>query len=341
MIKDLTKKQKQLLAGTSIAEEFKALFDSISFEDRLSSDIFGIINKYISCDMAGLFFNESDESSRNVFNLSLPNRNITLATVEDVREEFFDVMEKYKRINEIQCNLITGDIVEKSKVKRKSFKTWEIITFQYNDKLSGGLLVASSKKLKLKEQAYLELIRHELNVIMQVKYMFNEQKRFALTDPMTGLYTRQEFDNMLELEFHKARRYIFNFSLAILDIDYLSKINEEYGKEFGDFVLTDLSNLLKRVFRRTDPIYRYGSEEIVVFLPFTPITKAIIPIERLRSAIAGYVFEKDDIKTNITVSIGLCANYSQFTEPGQMLEKLGEALKKAKDGGRNKVDIFE
>ena len=158
---------------------------------------------------------------------------------------------------------------------------------------------------------------------------------------MTGLYNRQEFDHAFEFEFIKARRYIYNFTLAILDIDYFSKINEEHGKAYGDFILTELSDLLRHVFRRTDPIYRYGGEEIIVMLPFTPITKAIIPIERLRSAISDYTFEKDGIKTNITVSVGLCANYSKFTEDNQMLEALGSSLVKAKEGGRNKVEIFE
>jgi diguanylate cyclase (GGDEF)-like protein len=250
-------------------------------------------------------------------------------------------MEKFKRINEIQCNLIKGDISEKSKINVKKPKTFEIITFKYNEKLTGGFLLLSNRKLKAAELNYLELIKSELDVIYKVKYMFNEQKKHALTDTMTGLYTRQEFDNMLDLEFHKARRYIFNFSLAILDVDYLSKINEKYGREFGDFVLSELSSLLKRVFRRTDPIYRYGSEELIIFLPFTPITKALIPIERLRTAISDYVFEKDGTKTNITVSVGLCANYSKFTEPEQMLEGLGTALTRAKERGRNKVDIFE
>ena len=127
----------------------------------------------------------------------------------------------------------------------------------------------------------------------------------------------------------------------MIDIDHLGDINKKHGEEYGDYVLIELSNVLKRVFRRTDPIFRYGSEEIIVMLPFTPITKAVIPIERLRSAISEYDFGKDNMKTKITVSIGLCANYSKFERPEQMLEGLGAALTRAKEGGRNKVEIFE
>ena len=187
----------------------------------------------------------------------------------------------------------------------------------------------------------MDLILRELDTVFKLKYIYTEQRTCALIDPMTKLYTRQEFDNMLSLELLKARRYIYNFTLAIIDIDYLSKINEEYGQEFGDFILVELSTLLKRVFRRTDPVFRYGAEEIIVMMPFTPITKAVVPIERLRSAIAEYDFVKDDTKANITVSIGLCANYSRYEEPEQLVEDLGTALQRAKEGGRNKVDIIE
>ena len=88
-------------------------------------------------------------------------------------------------------------------------------------------------------------------------------------------------------------------------------------------------------------MYRYDGGQLAIMLPFTPITKAIIPIERLRSAISEHLFVKDGIEKNITISVGLCANYSKFTEPEQLLESVNTALSRAKERGRNKVDIFE
>ena len=313
----------------------------MQFEDRLSANIFEVINKYIKYDVSGLFFNESDESSRNIFNFSFPKNNITIPLSEKIRDKFFDKMEKYKRINEIQCNLINGDVAEESKINYKNLKTKIILPYTFSDKLAGGIFIGSTKELNKKEKEYLNIIKEELDKIFKLKYIFNEQAKHSLIDPMTGLYNRQEFDNTLDLELHKARRYIYNFSLAMIDIDYLGEINKKYGRDFGDFVITELSSLLKKVFRKTDPIYRYNSEKIIVMLPFTPITKSVIPIERLRTAIAGYTFEKGKTKTNLTVSIGLCANYSKMENPEQLLYGLGTALSRAKANGRNKVDIFE
>ena len=341
MVNENSNETKLLQTRLKISKIFNTFVDMMQFEDRLSANIFEVINKYIKYDVSGLFFNESDESSRNIFNFSFPKNNITIPLSEKIRDKFFDKMEKYKRINEIQCNLINGDVAEESKINYKNLKTKIILPYTFSDKLAGGIFIGSTKELNKKEKEYLNIIKEELDKIFKLKYIFNEQARHSLIDPMTGLYNRQEFDNTLDLELHKARRYIYNFSLAMIDIDYLGEINKKYGRDFGDFVITELSSLLKKVFRKTDPIYRYNSEKIIVMLPFTPITKSVIPIERLRTAIAGYTFEKGKTKTNLTVSIGLCANYSKMENPEQLLYGLGTALSRAKANGRNKVDIFE
>lgn len=341
MVNENSNETKLLQTRLKISKIFNTFVDMMQFEDRLSANIFEVINKYIKYDVSGLFFNESDESSRNIFNFSFPKNNITIPLSEKIRDKFFDKMEKYKRINEIQCNLINGDVAEESKINYKDLKTKIILPYTFSDKLAGGIFIGSTKELNKKEKEYLNIIKEELDKIFKLKYIFNEQAKHSLIDPMTGLYNRQEFDNTLDLELHKARRYIYNFSLAMIDIDYLGEINKKYGRDFGDFVITELSSLLKKVFRKTDPIYRYNSEKIIVMLPFTPITKSVIPIERLRTAIAGYTFEKGKTKTNLTVSIGLCANYSKMENPEQLLYGLGTALSRAKANGRNKVDIFE
>lgn len=337
----LTKKHKELITNSTISEEFMNLIDSVRFDDNFCANIFNIIKKYVSYDIAGLFFNDSSELEINVLNISVPKKNITLPVVEEIRESFFDEVEQYKRVYDIQCNIIDSDIASSGQIKCSSFKTPFIATYNYGENFIGGFFIASVEKYSPEEKLYLDIIFKELEVIFKLKYLIHEQQKHALLDPMTKLYNRQEFDHAFEFEFIKARRYIINFTLAILDIDYLSKINEKYGKAYGDYVITELADLLKKTFRRTDPIYRYGAEEFIIMLPFTPITKSLIPIERFRNSVASHKFEKDGVEANVTVSVGLCANYSKFTEPEQMIEGLGTALVRAKERGRNKVDIFE
>jgi len=334
------RQNKAELFGTIISD-FNSLIENMSYDDMYTENIFNIVKKYISYDFAGLYFSDFDESVVNIFNVSLPKNNISIDLTSEIRDKFFDKMEKVKQINDIQCNLINGDIAEKSNVTMDSFKTFNIYTFKYSEHLSGGFCLALKKKLTAKEQEALAILLKEIEIFAKVRYKFNEQSKRPLLDPMTGIYNRPAFNEFFELEFHKARRYIYNFTLALLDIDNMNEINEKYGEKFGDFVITELATVLKHVFRKTDPVYRFEGDSIMILLPFTPITKALIPIERLRSAISKYSFAKGDNCIFITVSVGMCANYSKFEEPNQLLEGVVTSLERAKARGVNTVDIFE
>ena len=329
--------EKELL----ISDEFKTLAGNIPYGDILSENIFKIVSEHVKYDFMGIFFNTSNVWEKNIFNFSLPNNNISIPLTEVIRDKFFDEMESEKRVLEIQCNLVNGDVVETTDLTIDSFNTKLIKTFKYGNKFSGGFCLGRIDDLSDDEIKTLERIAKELEFIFNIKYLYDEQAKYSVTDPMTGLFNRQEFDVTFEQEFYKARRYIYNFSVVILDIDDLSGINEKYGREFGDFVIAELASLLKQVFRKTNPLYRFDSKQVMILLPFTPITKAIIPIERLRHSISQHIFEKGDIKTNVTVSVGISANYSKFTEPEQLLDGVCTAVRRAKENGYNKVDIFE
>ena len=329
----------KMIFKSSLLSEIKELVSFINDDFALSFNIFKLLDKYVSYDLCGLFFNESAESSKNVLNLSLPNENITINQVEKFANEFFDNFEQYKRIVEVQTALVQGNIAEKFKLRK--FDTQIILPFHFSENLTGGIYLLANKKMNIYEKMFFDVLACELELIFKFKYIYNEQQKHALLDSMTGLFNKQEFEANLEKEFHRARRYIYNFTLAFIDIDDMEKINDKHGTIFGNFVIYKLAQLLKEVFRRTDLLYRFGGDKIIVLMPMTPITKAVIPIERLKQRIAEQVFTKSDISTNITVSIGLCANYSRFTEPEHLLNALKNSLIKAKDAGKNKLDIYE
>ena len=341
-IKDIsTEILDKMVLSSSVSDDFKRLASGMIFDDVLAEAIFKIMDKYFHYEAAGIFFNDSDETKSNVLNMSFPQKNIAMETIEDLSNSFFDEIEKYKTVNEVRCYLINGGVDEKNGLTLEDLPAVVVLPIYDDGTLYGGLVAAFKDTPDAYNHKALEVITHELEILLKLKYFINEQRNNAVYDIKTGLFNRQEFEADLDKEFHRARRYIYNFTLAMLDIDYLSEINEKYGRDFGDFVIKELGGLLKKIFRRTDTIYRYGGEEMIVLLPSTPITKAVIPIERLRAQISNHVFEKDGIKTNITVSIGLCANYSRFTTPEQLLDAVGKSLVRAKEGGRNKVDLFE
>lgn len=329
----------KLLFQTSILSDIKSFVSCINDDYALSLNIFNMIDKYISYDLCGVYFNDAVDSANNFLNLSLPTGNLTLAQIEKYSNKFFDEFDKYKRIERIQTALVKGDVGEKQTVRK--FNTEVTVPYHFSENMTGGIYLLAHQKLNSFEALFLELITQELELIFKLKYMFYEQAKHALYDSMTGLFNKQEFDANLEKEFHRARRYIYNFTLAFIDIDDMEDINEKQGTKFGDFVIYQLAALLKEVFRRTDLVYRYGGDKFVVFMPMTPITKSIIPIERLREKISQFEFKKDDVSTNITVSIGLCANYSKFESPEEIVNALKVSTIKAKQYGKNRIDIHE
>lgn len=178
---------------------------------------------------------------------------------------------------------------------------------------------------------------NKMDVIKKINFMYSHTKHLSVTDPLTGLYNRRHFDNMIEREFLRAQRYSNDLSVAVIDVDFFKKVNDTYGHLCGDYVLKEVAYLTLQTFRKTDMVFRYGGEEILVILTETPLEKAIIPLERLRKAIENYPFNYDNNDIHVTVSIGvesLNENVGCFEE---LIDNADKALYYAKENGRNQV----
>lgn len=178
---------------------------------------------------------------------------------------------------------------------------------------------------------------NKMDVIKKINFMYSQTKHMSVTDSLTGLFNRRYFENTYEREFLRAKRYSNEMSIAVLDVDYFKKINDTYGHLCGDYVLKEIAYLTLQTFRKTDIVFRYGGEEIVVILTETSLEKAIIPLERLRKAIENYPFNYDSNDIRVTVSIGVEALHSEITSAENLLGNADRALYIAKEQGRNRV----
>lgn len=175
--------------------------------------------------------------------------------------------------------------------------------------------------------------------LQQARADKKELERLANSDSLTGLYNRQAIlDKLCEL-INRAKRYEENFSLSMLDIDYFKRVNDRYGHLTGDDVLEKIATLIRRNIRNTDVAGRYGGEEFIILLPLADLSSALVVVERIRSVIESA--EMKDSGGNvfaITVSLGLSG-----WEPGEdahsLISRTDEALYKAKENGRNRVEI--
>ncbi len=180
---------------------------------------------------------------------------------------------------------------------------------------------------------------NKLDVIKKINFMYSRTRYLSLTDALTGLYNRRHFDNTIEREFMRSKRYGGDLSLAIIDIDFFKKINDTYGHLCGDYILKEAAYLIMDNFRKTDFVFRYGGEEFVVILTETNLESSKIPLERLRAKIAEYPFVFNGQPLHITVSTGVSSNNAETIE--EFLDNADKALYRAKQTGRNKVEIFQ
>jgi diguanylate cyclase (GGDEF)-like protein len=166
--------------------------------------------------------------------------------------------------------------------------------------------------------------------------LFQEVKRLAIRDGLTGLYNYRHFWEMLAREVEVSRRYGRPLSLLFLDIDDFKAINDTLGHPQGDVVLKSLAAYLERSARHADVVCRYGGEEFVVLLPQTSLEQAGVLAERLRLGISQNPIDLAKSKQRITVSIGMAQLGPQMD--GEALVKAADnALYRAKQAGKNRV----
>lgn len=159
-------------------------------------------------------------------------------------------------------------------------------------------------------------------------------RAMAITDGLTGIINRQEFDRLLEHEIKRAARYHSPLSLIMYDLDHFKQINDHFGHNAGDDVLRTITGLVNDNIRSTDIHGRWGGEEFMVMLPQTGLTIAMNVAEKLRRVIAAHYH---DHVGSVTASFGVVELGSE--EKSKLLaQRVDEALYRAKDAGRNRVE---
>lgn len=182
---------------------------------------------------------------------------------------------------------------------------------------------------------------NKMEVIRQINYIYTRTKYLSVTDNLTGLANRRNFESTFEKEFLRALRYNNKLTLVMFDIDHFKNKNDTFGHPCGDFVLRQVANSALQTFRKTDSIFRFGGEEFVVILTETDIKQAIIPLERFRKTVETLGLTYQDQEVTVTVSIGACQLTPNIKTKEEFLQKVDETLYKAKNSGRNKTILAE
>ena len=169
----------------------------------------------------------------------------------------------------------------------------------------------------------------------QLKEQVRKKQEEASRDALTGVANRLAYNERIETEIARYKRYQSPLTLMVWDVDKFKSINDTYGHAAGDKVLKVIAKLLSSNIRETDFIARYGGEEFVILMPETEIKSAEPVAEKLRATIESSEFHFRGKRVVITASCGIAEIKHNETEE-QFFQRADEALYKAKESGRNR-----
>ena len=162
-------------------------------------------------------------------------------------------------------------------------------------------------------------------------------RNLAIIDSLTGLYNRHYFYQIGQKEVERSLRYHLPLSLIMMDIDHYKEINDTYGHRVGDYVLTQISQIIQNAIRKIDVACRYGGEEFVILLPETDIEQANHVAERIRITLDETAITFENELISVTASLGIVDLSTDTLLIEKMLAKADEAMYRAKQMGRNQV----
>ena len=159
----------------------------------------------------------------------------------------------------------------------------------------------------------------------------NNLHLLAITDPLTGVFNRNQLNQVLSQEIVRDLRYNKAFGLLIIDIDHFKKINDTFGHDSGDKVLQKTAQVLSNSIRKNDTLIRWGGEEFVVIALEVDQQTLVELSNKLREKIEN---EHYGITRKITVSIGATLFHKDDSQD-TLIARADKALYQAKENGRN------
>jgi len=183
-------------------------------------------------------------------------------------------------------------------------------------------------KTQLRRKQYQDNLRDDLE----------QSVNLAAKDGLTGLFNRRYFDVHIKQMVEKANKDNIKLFLLMCDIDNFKHVNDTYGHQAGDKILTTTARILKNTFRVTDLIARFGGEEFVILLNDINIDQAVYTAERVKVKIEQMDFKIDTQTQPLkkTISIGV-TEYKKGESIEDFIERSDKAMYEAKTTGKNKV----
>jgi two-component system, cell cycle response regulator len=206
-------------------------------------------------------------------------------------------------------------------------------TFVNDETISGKVALRNADLIKV-GRAVLKFIAND-NI--EAAY-HDEIYRLTTVDGLTQVHNRRYFDEAIERELSRCRRYQRALSLTLIDVDHFKKINDTFGHLAGDAVLKEVAGSIKKRIRKEDLFARYGGEEFALLCPELDHKGVLQMAEKVRKLIEGHEFRFDGAAIPVTISCGTATLAGKKSDDAQaLIARADEKLYEAKESGRNRV----
>ena len=175
--------------------------------------------------------------------------------------------------------------------------------------------------------------------IQELEKQLESSRKESEFDHLTGVLTRRAYDRYAQKIDDNYNRNNVDYAVIFFDIDHFKKVNDTYGHDAGDVILSTFAKVLQKSTRDLDVVGRYGGEEFIALVHFNDIEEISTYVSRVKSIVTNHKFKYDNLKIQITFSAGVTLR-SENNSYNETIKKSDELLYQAKQTGRNKV-IFK
>ena len=279
------------------------------------------------------FYLETSKVLENEKKLSIPVNSVLVSTLLELQKPV-TIEELKSKIGDDECLEIL-----------KSLSPTLVVPLIQKKHLN-GLLILQERIAIDDDTSYSE---YEQNQIMSIASLASvainnaNLLQMSSTDMMTHLKLKYFFFNVLTEAIDNAILQSKSIAVLMFDIDFFKKFNDAYGHECGDFVLTEVANLIKNNLRESDVASRYGGEEFTALLYHTKKTEAMRVAKRIRTTIEDHDFVYGNKHLHVTISCGVSvfdAKVNKIITPNILVDQADKALYVSKNTGRNKVSFY-
>jgi diguanylate cyclase (GGDEF)-like protein len=329
-IEGLSKENSEYISLlTMFSDAARFLTSNLSYDEVVSS-IIRLVENIIPARFIGLYiYDRTSESLR------------LTSSFGDARESKKIYLMGEGMVGSVAKNklILTSDTYHNSAEKRGDLPNIAAPVF-FGDELLGVICIRGITNPSANDKMLLSMISGIAGVSLRNAIFLTGARKEAETDPLTKLYNRRFFFQRAEEEMLRAKGYGSPLSVFIFDIDRFKHYNDTNGHTEGDRLLVSLSDLVREITRKTSVIARYGGEEFIVLLPNVEKEEAFLYAERVRRLIENHPFPNREKQPLGFVSVS--GGIAEFPSDGDTLDVLlklaDEALYRAKEGGRNRIE---